>query len=73
MPSEDATNANEIVAVHLAYDLNVKDLDNAAWRSAQSVQIDRYWSGEPAPATRHAEARLLWSDKALHVRYICHQ
>ena len=73
MPSEDATNANEVVAVHLAYDLKVKDLDNAAWRNAQSVQINRYWSGEPAPATRHAEARLLWSDKALHVRYVCHQ
>jgi hypothetical protein len=73
MPREAATNANEVVAVHLAYDLNVTDLDNASWRNAQSVQIDRYWSGQQAPPTRHAEARLLWSDKALHVRYVCHQ
>ena len=50
--------ANEVVAVHLAYDLNVTDLDNAGWHNAQSVQINRYWSGEPAPASRHAEARL---------------
>ena len=73
MPREDATNANEVVAVHLANDLDVTDLDNADWRDAQSVQINRYWSGEHAPASRHAEARLLWSDKALHVRYACHQ
>lgn len=73
MRSEDTSNANQVVALHLASDLNVTDLDNAEWRNAQSVQINRYWSGEPAPASRHAEARLLWSDKALHVRYACHQ
>ena len=73
MRSEDTANPNQVVALHLATDLNVTDLDNAEWRKAQSVQINRYWSGEPAPASRHAEARLLWSDKALHVRYACHQ
>jgi hypothetical protein len=73
MPSEEATNGSEIVTAHLACDLNVTDLDNAEWHSAQSVKIDRYWSGERAPASRHAEARLLWSDKALHIRYVCRQ
>jgi hypothetical protein len=73
MPTEDATNANEIVALYLGYDLNVTDLENAVWRDADSVRIDRYWSGERAPASRHAEARLLWSDQGLHVRYVCHQ
>jgi len=73
MESERATNTDEVVAVHLDSDLDVTDLDNAGWRNAQSVQINRYWSGEPAPASRHAEARLLWSDQALHVRYVCHQ
>ncbi len=73
MPTEDVTNANEIVALYLGYDLNVTDLENAGWRDAHSVRIDRYWSGERAPASRHAEARLLWSDQGLHVRYVCHQ
>ena len=52
---------------------DVTDLNDAGWRNAQSVPINRYWSGEPAPASRHAEARLLWSDQALYVRYVCHQ
>jgi hypothetical protein len=73
MPTEDATNANEMVALYLGYDLNVTDLENAGWRDAHSVRIDLYWSGERAPASRHAEARLLWSDQGLHVRYVCHQ
>jgi hypothetical protein len=73
MGSEDATKENEVLAVYFASDLNVSDLDSAAWGNAQPVQINHYWSGDPAPASRHAEARLLWSDKALHVRFACHQ
>ena len=71
MLSEHPTNPNEIVARYLGFDLNVDDFENEDWRKAQSVQIDRYWSGEPAPAERKAEARLLWSDEALHVRFLC--
>jgi hypothetical protein len=73
MRSEDATNENEVVAAPVTADLGVSDLDNAAWENAEPVAIDRYWSGEPAPASRHAEARLLWSHDALHVRFVCHQ
>jgi hypothetical protein len=73
MQSAGAGDTDEIVAVHLDSDIDVTDLDNAEWRKAQSVQINRYWSGEPAPASRQAEARLLWSDQALHVRFVCHQ
>jgi len=54
-------------------DLAVKDLDSREWDNAKPVQIDRYWSGEPAPVTRHAEARILWSKQALYVRYVCNQ
>ncbi|HKR00268.1 MAG TPA: carbohydrate-binding family 9-like protein, partial [Pyrinomonadaceae bacterium] len=32
-----------------------------------------YWSGDDAPAGRQAEARLLWSDAALHVRFAYRQ
>src|ERR1041384_7055394 len=62
-----------IEAHHAAIDLAVDDFDSPEWNRAEPVQINRYWSGEPAPASRHAEARILWSDKALHVRYVCHQ
>lgn len=62
-----------IEARHVTNDISVSDFANAEWNRAQPVKIDRYWSGESAPVSRHAEARLLWSDQALHVRYTCHQ
>lgn len=65
--------ANEkpiIEARHTATDLPVGDLKSAEWNRAQPVRIERYWSGEQAPATRHCEARILWSDKALHLRFV---
>jgi hypothetical protein len=62
-----------IEARHTVVDLNAGDLQSAAWNQAQPVKIDLYWSGDPAPAPRHAEARVLWSSKALHIRYVCHQ
>ena len=58
---------------HTATDLNAADLMSAGWNNAQSTRIDRYWSGDPAPAGRQAEARILWSRKAFHVRFVCHQ
>ena len=73
MQIENGTEANKVVAVYIGGSLDVADLNNEAWRHAESVSINRYWSGAPAPASRYAEARLLWSDKALHVRYVCNQ
>src|SRR5712691_10828250 len=68
-----ADQQNTIEARHIAVDLKVGDLKSTAWNKAQPVQIVRYWSGEEAPVGRHAEARLLWSSKALHLRFVCHQ
>ena len=62
-----------IAARHAAIDLPVTDLKGAEWNKAQPVTIDRYWSGDAAPASRHAEVRILWSSKALHIRFVCHQ
>jgi hypothetical protein len=62
-----------IEAHHTRVELNVKDLDSSEWARAHRVEINRYWSGAPAPVSRQAEARLLWSDKALYLRFICHQ
>ena len=63
----------QIQALHTANDIAVSDFRNPEWTHADVVHIDRYWSGEPAVKSRHAEARLLWSRKALHVRFVCHQ
>lgn len=48
-------------------------LDHAEWERARPVGLTRYWSGEAAPLGRHAEARLLWTDEALAVRFVCRQ
>ncbi len=67
-------NEEPIIEAHLiASDLKASDLGSRDWAKAQPVQIERYWSGDPAPDSRRANARVLWSKKALHVRFICHQ
>jgi alpha-galactosidase len=66
-------NEQTIQARYVATDIPVTNLDDAAWQQAAPVSINRYWSGELAPATRHAEARILWSKQALHVRFVAHQ
>ena len=48
-------------------------LDDAAWARARSARLTRYWSGAAAPPARHAEARALWSDDALLLRFACRQ
>jgi hypothetical protein len=62
-----------IEAFHVAADLAASDLDHEAWRSARAVQLARYWSGDEAPVSRHAEARVVWSPSALCVRFFCNQ
>src|ERR1051326_826957 len=64
---------NRTIQASHTSDIAVSDFENDQWNGAQAVQIARYWSGEPAPVSRHAEARLLWSDAALYVRYVCNQ
>jgi hypothetical protein len=62
-----------ITAPHAASDLSANQLDHVDWKLAQPAVLDRYWSGAPAPSGRQAEARILWSEKALHLRFVCHQ
>lgn len=50
-------------------DFAVSELENPRWRNAEPVTVGRYWSGSPAPAGRHFETRLLWSENALYVRF----
>ena len=66
--------SNDLVeAILIANDIPVADFDHPAWELSRPVLIAQYWSGEPAPAQRHAEARLLWSSSALYVRFVCPQ
>jgi cellulose/xylan binding protein with CBM9 domain len=62
-----------IEARYIGDDLKVSDLTSDKWNGARPVQIDRYWSGQAAPSSRHAEARALWSQAALHIRFVCPQ
>jgi hypothetical protein len=63
----------EVVARFTPTDLAVTALDHAAWETARPVGIKRDWAGDDAPVGRQAEARLLWSDKALYVRFVYQQ
>jgi alpha-galactosidase len=62
-----------IEALYTANDLSAADLDHAGWDSCRAIPLTRYWSGRSAPADRHAEARILWSDESLCVRFVCRQ
>ena len=53
--------------------VGVPALDHGEWARARPVRLARYWSGEPAPDARQAEARLLWDDEALSARFVCEQ
>jgi Carbohydrate family 9 binding domain-like len=62
-----------IVATYASRPLSESDFENEIWQKCQPVTIDHYWSGEPASASRHAEARICWSNDALHVRFVAAQ
>jgi hypothetical protein len=46
---------------------------HAEWSRAHPIHITRKWSGDPAPASRHAETRIIWTDESLTVRFVCRQ
>ena len=64
---------DKAVAVYSETDFSPDDFDHLVWSQAEPIPITRLWSGEEAPASRHAEARLVWTPVALHVRYVCEQ
>jgi hypothetical protein len=53
--------------------INTDDFESEVWRKCQPVMIAQLWSGAPAAVERHAEARICWSDEALHVRFVGNQ
>jgi hypothetical protein len=67
-------NSNNIIeAHHSSRDLAANQFVHAEWAKAHPVAITHYWSGAAAPTGRQAEARLVWSNEALCVRYMCNQ
>jgi hypothetical protein len=60
----------EIVARYVNTAVGEADFENPVWHECEPVPIEHYWSGEPAMSSRHAEARICWSDEALHVRFV---
>ena len=58
-----------IKIAHAKDDFPIGELDNKAWKQANEVLIDKYWSGETAPENRRFKAKLLWSNRALYVRF----
>ena len=62
-----------ITAAHTTANLGAAQFDDPAWKRAHPIKIDRYWSGEPASPGRTADARILWSEEGICVRYVCKQ
>jgi alpha-galactosidase len=62
-----------IEALYTASDLSAAGLDDEEWDRVKAIPLTKYWSGNPAPADRHAEAQILWSDESLCLRFVCRQ
>ena len=60
-------------AEYIGTRINTDDFESEVWQRCQPITIGHLWSGEPAPVERHAEARICWSDAALHVRFVGNQ
>lgn len=60
---------NRIKIKRIENDFSIDDLENPNWQTASKVSIEKYWSGERAPAGRLATAKLLWSASAVYVRF----
>lgn len=54
---------------YLDHDFVVSELANESWERADVCLVDRYWSGQTAPVGRQFDARILWSETALYVRF----
>src|SRR5262245_42270243 len=64
---------NSVVIATYISEVSQPGLESKAWDACEPVRIEHYWSGAPAPATRHAEVRLCWTDAALLARFVCEQ
>lgn len=61
--------SDRLTISHIADDFSIDLLDDPAWEGTSQVLVSRYWSGKAAAKGREFSAKLLWSDKALYVRF----
>ena len=66
-------NLPRLHVAHIATDIDIQSLDDAAWKAAPEVVVTSYWSGVAAPLGRQFKARLLWSATALYIRFEANQ
>lgn len=64
---------SRLTIAHIPSDFAIAKLDDKSWDKASDVSIEKYWSGEAAPAGRQFKARLLWSDTAIYIRFTAAQ
>lgn len=67
------TTESTIIAPYAGQSVPPSDFENQVWENAEPVRITQLWSGEPAARSRHAEARICWSNDAVHVLFDCVQ
>ena len=65
--------ADQVNVHYSSTEMRPDQFDHADWSKARPVVISRLWSGQAAPAGRHAEVRILWTHEALVVRFVCQQ
>lgn len=58
---------------HLESDFNIGMLDDAGWKSGETVRISTYWNAAQSDPGRDLDAVLLWSDAALYIRFDANQ
>ena len=54
-------------------DFEISDFENKVWRETEETNLHLYWSGAAAEIERHAKARLVWTERALFVRFAGNQ
>lgn len=64
---------DKIKIPHIKNDFSVNELDNKTWNKAKTIEVKKYWSGADAPDGRQFNAKILWSNNALYVRFEANQ
>jgi hypothetical protein len=64
----------DLIEAHFSStDFPASHFSHPEWAKCLPVEIARYWDGAAAPPGRHAEARLIWTNSALTLRFVCQQ
>jgi Carbohydrate family 9 binding domain-like len=67
------TQSATILAGYVNTSIDVSEFAHPRWRDADPALITRLWSGQPTPPGSHAEARILWTNDSLLLKFVCKQ